>query len=328
MRPDANIEEPDILNRRTLVTGGAGFIGTHLVRRLLESGEEVTVLDDMSGGGTGMGLPAAARFVRGDVRDRDLVADLASRADGIIHLAALVSVQSCISNWSLGHQINLSGTMNVLHAAQQAGNLPIVYASSAAVYGDLSGQSCHENMRPRPISPYAADKLACEHQAQAMAHVFGVPSVGLRFFNIYGPLQDARSPYAGVISRFCANRLSNAPHTVFGDGLQSRDFVHVSDVVEGLIRARDMADGSSSADVYNICTGNSTTLLQLAATIDGIAGQGATQVVHAPARAGDIRESRGDPSLAREQLGFVASIDIIEGLRDLWSTLDEGAAIR
>lgn len=315
------------MTRRTLVTGGAGFIGRHLVRRLLELGERVIVLDNMSSG-YHRNLHPTAEFVEGDIRDAALVASLVARADDICHLAALVSVQSCISNWAEGHAINLSGALNVFDAARSAGNRPVVYASSAAVYGDREGRVCREDSPPRPISPYAADKVACEHQAEAMAQLFGLPSVGLRFFNVYGSFQDTASPYAGVISKFCANRMADLPHTIFGDGLQSRDFVHVSDVVESILLARDTIRHARPAKVFNVCTGRSVTLLDIAALIDRIAGRGPTPVIHLSARAGDIRESRGDPACAAQELGFAAGTGIRAGLTSLLSDLEAAAKSR
>ncbi|MEF9603440.1 NAD-dependent epimerase/dehydratase family protein [Paracoccus sp. PXZ] len=305
------------------MTGGAGFIGSHLVDRLLAAGEEVTVLDDLSSGRPA-NLGPDARLVRGDVRDADLIASLLAGVDCVFHLAARVSVQLCISDWMAAHRINLGGTMAVLDAAHRAGNIPVIHASSAAVYGNRSGTACRETDLPMPISPYAADKLAGEHQASARAEVNGLPALGLRFFNVYGPRQDAASPYAGVISKFCANRLADRPHQIFGDGLQSRDFIYVADVVEGLLRARDLAGTAPGARVFNLCTGVETTLLDLVRIIDELAGRGPSAIEHAPARSGDIRASRGCPETARERLGFVAGMDIRSGLGALWDALCAG----
>ncbi len=299
------------------MTGGAGFIGSHLVERLLAAGDDVLVLDDLSTGRCD-NLPRGVRLVRGDVRDADLLDRLLADAGTVFHLAAMVSVQACIAHWQAGHGVNLGGTLAVLQAARRAGNLPVIYASSAAVYGDQGSDQCHETSLPLPLSPYAADKLAGEHQARAMAAVHGLPSVGLRFFNVYGPRQDAASPYAGVISRFCANRRADRPHLVFGDGGQSRDFIHVRDIVEGLLAARRFLGRAPGAEVFNLCTGTGTTLLDLVAAIDAVAGRGPSRIEHAPARQGDIRSSCGSPAAARARLGFKAGVDMAEGLRDLW----------
>lgn len=310
------------MRRKILVTGGAGFIGSHLVDRLLAEGDEVTVLDDLSIGTAGY-LNTGARLVQGDVQDADRLALLARGMDAVFHLAAKVSVPACIDDWDAGHRINLGATIGVLRAAHRAGGVPVIYASSAAVYGDQGDIAVSEGDLPLPISPYAADKLASEHQARAMAGIHGLPSVGLRFFNVYGPRQDADSAYAGVISRLCANRLAGRAHTIFGDGLQSRDFIHVADVVDSLLRARDLASRTGAgAEVFNICTGSGTTLLDLARQIDRAAGGGETLIRHAPARSGDIRNSRGDPRAARDRLGFSATIPVTRGLTDVleWMT--------
>jgi UDP-glucose 4-epimerase len=308
------------LQHKVLVTGGAGFIGSHLVERLLARGEAVTVLDDLSSGRP-QNLPAGVRLVRGDILDGGLLGKLARDADSIFHLAALVSVPECNADWLGGHRINLGGSMAVLRAAQQAGNVPVIYASSAAVYGNRSGLACAEDSLPLPISPYAADKLATEHQARAMAEIHGLASVGLRFFNVYGPRQDAASAYAGVISKFCANRLADRPHQIFGDGGQSRDFIAVSDVAQGLLLARESLARRAGARVYNLCTGQQTTLLDLAAAIDHVSGRAALPIRHQPARGGDIRASCGAPDLAARELGFRAATGIEAGLATLWASL-------
>jgi UDP-glucose 4-epimerase len=312
------------LQQRILVSGGAGFIGSHLVERLLAAGDEVVVLDDLSSG-RAENLPAQARLVRGDVLDEQLLDRLLVGVDRVYHLAARVSVQLCITDWMAAHRINLGGSIAVFQAAHRAGNLPVVYASSAAVYGNRSGGACHEADLPRPISPYGADKLGCEHQARTMAEVHGLASVGLRFFNVYGPRQEATSPYAGVISKFCANRRAGRPHVIFGDGGQSRDFVYVADVVEGLLRASDAAVRGGGAQVLNICSGAGTTLMDLVAQLDDLAGRGASSVEHASERSGDIRASLGSPEAARAALGFSARTGIADGLRALWNQPENGA---
>lgn len=303
---------------RYLVTGGAGFIGRHLVRRLLADGARVTVLDDLSSGRRS-DCDSRVRFVQGDIRDAALMADLAADADAIFHLAACVSVTESILNWRRSHDINLGGTISVLDAARQAGNVPVVYASSAAVYGPGAGCGANDEMLlPQPISPYAADKLGCEHQAAAMAAIHGLPSVGLRFFNVYGAGQDAASPYSGVIARFLANRLAGRPHDIYGDGLQSRDFLSVDDVVSGMILARDRLSVMAGASVYNICTGIGSTLLDVAAILDDLSGGDPTPLQFHPAREGDIRRSLGSTQAARQGLGFDARVGLRDGLAQLW----------
>lgn len=308
------------MQHKVLVTGGAGFIGSHLVERLLSQGDRVIVLDDLSSGARA-NLHPEARLVCGDMLDGPLLEGLLDGVDCVFHLAARVSVPECITDWSGGHRINLGGTIALLQAAQRAGNVPVVFASSAAVYGNPMHLPCAEHDLPLPISPYAADKLAGEHQARAMAEVHGLASVGLRFFNVYGPRQAAHSAYAGVISKFCANRLADRAHMIFGDGGQSRDFIYVSDVVDGLIRARDLMAAAPGAHVFNICTGTEVTLLDLAHRIDAVSGRPASDILHCPARGGDIRASRGATGLAREKLGFSAETGIKAGLAQLWDWL-------
>lgn len=307
---------------RFVVTGGAGFIGSHLVDALIAGGHAVTVIDDLSTGRRD-NLSSAARLIEASISDADCLQNAVAGAAGVFHLAARVSVQDCIENWLAGHADNLVGTINVFAAARAAG-CPVVYASSAAVYGDCSGRICDETMKEAPISPYGADKLACEHQARAFAAIHGLPSMGLRFFNVYGPRQDPSSPYAGVISRFIDNACQGRAHLVFGDGLQSRDFIEVADVVAGLLAGMDhlrgqvAANRAGCADIVNLCTGRATSLLDLIAAIDGVAGgQGKTGINHAAPRAGDIRHSIGATGQMQSALNLVAQVPLEQGLARL-----------
>lgn len=318
---------------RFIVTGGAGFIGSHLVDALIGDGHQVTVIDDLSSGRR-QNVNPAARLVQAGIADAVLVADLARGADGIFHLAARVSVQDCIDNWLAGHADNLVGTIHVLDAGRVAG-CPVVYASSAAVYGDFSGRICDEAAQPAPISPYGADKLAAEHQARAFAAIHGVPSLGLRLFNVYGVRQDPASPYAGVISRFVDNARQGRTHMIFGDGRQSRDFIEVTDVVTGLLAAMDhlhktagaeVRTGAARADIVNLCTGRATTLLDLVAVIDAAAGRAEPgRVRHAPARVGDIRHSLGATARMHRVLGPVARVPLALGIARLLGDADARA---
>lgn len=307
--------------KRTLVTGGAGFIGSHLVDRLLAEGEEAVVLDDLSTGFL-QNLDSRARLIEGSICDEQKLRSAIRGCDSVIHLAALVSVQDCIQDWGRGTRINLAGTSAVFRAASAAGNLPVVYASSAAVYGDRGGNECAETDLPQPISPYGADKLGCEHHARAMNAIHKLPSVGLRFFNVYGPRQNPNSPYAGVISKFCENRRTNRDHLIFGDGTQARDFVYVSDIIDGIIAARAFAVAHGGAHVFNLCTGHATDLKELALHIDNIAGRGETIRCIAPARRGDIHFSVGSPDLACRTLGFAARVSVQQGMCRLWSSIE------
>ena len=300
---------------RYLVTGGAGFIGGHLVRRLLGRGDSVVVLDDLSAGHAET-LDSRAELHPESILDPKAVARAMQGVDGVFHLAAIVSVQKCVEDLIESHRVNVTGAIEVFRAAVERG-LPVVYASSAAVYGNQSGRVCAENMLPRPISAYGADKLGCELHAAALAESAGLRSVGLRFFNVYGPGQDPSSPYAGVISRFAENLRQGRPHTVFGDGGQTRDFIYVGDIVDGLTAAMDIAAGANGAEqalVSNLCTGTAISLLDLAAALDRGTGHGPTAIEHRPPRAGDIRDSLGDPARMNNILGVTAATSLTEGL--------------
>lgn len=298
---------------RYLVTGGCGFIGSHLVDALLARGDEVTVLDDLSTGKR-ENLDSRAVLVEGDVADKALVADAMSDADGCFHLAAVASVERGNRDWLGTHRTNLTGAITVFDAARPRsarGAIPVVYASSAAVYGDGAELPISEEARPRPLSAYGADKLGCELHARVAQHVHGVRAVGCRFFNVYGPRQDPASPYSGVISIFFDRIGRRQPITIFGDGGQTRDFIYVADVVDALIRA--MCHGATEPAVLNVCTGRSTSILDLAQTIAGVL-KAEPEILYAPGRSGEIRASLGDPDFAARHFDFRAAISLFDGL--------------
>ena len=306
--------------RRVLVTGGAGFIGRALVERLVRGGGQVTVLDDLSSGDAAR-LDPGARLIEGSVTDPGAVAEAVAGADAVFHLAAIASVARCNEDLAASHRVNLGGFVNVLEAAAARKDRPaLVYASSAAVYGDNPEAPLQESARPRPLSPYGADKLGCELHAAAAATVHGVRSTGLRFFNVYGPGQDPGSPYSGVISRFHRAAARGEGVTVFGDGLQTRDFVFVGDVVDALLAAA-MRTAGEAAEILNVCTGRETAVLDLAGLLAGLTGR-AVPVTHAPGRAGDIRRSSGDPARLRATLGLTPSTPLAAGLKIL---VEQGA---
>ncbi len=299
---------------RYLVTGGCGFIGSHLVDALAASGHHVCVLDDLSTGSTAY-LPPGVEFIRGSVADAGQVARAVQGIDGCFHLAAIASVQRSSEDLIGTHRVNLGGTLTMLDALRTTGQgVPLVYASSAAVYGDCPVLPIGEDAPKRPQSPYGADKYASElHAAVAMANA-GVPSTGMRFFNVYGPRQPPDSPYSGVVSIF-ADRLSrSAPITVFGDGGQTRDLVHVSDVVAALRQAMDRR--LPGAPVFNVCTGRAVSVLDLAAILGRLLGV-APAIKHAAARSGEIRHSVGDPTASRTALGLGAPVPLEVGLRSV-----------
>jgi len=296
-----------------LVTGGAGFVGSHLVEDLLEDGHRVRVLDDLSTGSRG-NIPRAAEFIEGDVADGPTIAQALHGVDGCFHLAAISSVERCHREWLRHHRVNLTGTINVFDKARTVNPtraLPVVYASTAAVYGDRSKYLVAEDCPPTPMSAYGADKAACEFQARIAGTVHGVPTVGLRFFNLYGPRQDPSSPYSGVISIFADRLLRGRPIEIFGDGEQVRDFTFVADAVAALRRAMAMAD--VAAPVFNVCTGVGTSVQELAEVVASLCGEPLI-VRRGPARQGDVRISVGDPSRAAAQLDFAARTRLPEGL--------------
>jgi UDP-glucose 4-epimerase len=298
---------------RSLVTGGAGFIGSHLVEGLLQRGDQVRILDDFSSGSDANLAPLSGKveLVRGSITSLDVVESAISGCDNVYHLAALPSVVKSVENPLASHASCATGTLNVLEAARKARVKRVVYASSSAVYGDQPGESRRESDPLLPLSPYAAAKLGGEHYASAFHAVYGLETVRLRFFNVFGPRQDAKNPYSGVIALFIGAMLQGRRPTIFGDGLQSRDFVYVGNVVQALMLAAlaPLAAGK----VYNVGMGSSINLLQLVAHINNILG-GAIEPIHQPARAGDIRMSQSDIAAARSDLGYEPRVSFAEGL--------------
>jgi UDP-glucose 4-epimerase len=274
----------------------------------------VTILDDLSTGHL-VNAPAAARVVVGDVRDAAQVGQLTRDADGCFHLAAIASVFRANEDWQGTHAVNQTGTVNVLNAARNGRGgqpVPVVYASSAAVYGDAPIIPLSEREPTYPLTAYGADKLGSEIHARVAWTVHGVPTTGLRFFNVYGPRQDPRSPYSGVISVFVDRIGRGKAITLFGNGRQTRDFVFVADVVAHLQAAMNRT--RNGANVFNVCTGHSVSILELAQTIGRLAGC-RPRLIHADPRPGDIRVSLGDPGAAIDMLGVVARTSLEEGLR-------------
>ncbi len=298
-----------------LVTGGCGFIGSHLADLLLAGGHTVRVLDDLSTGKR-ENLSPQAELIVGDVADPEKVAQAMAGVAGCFHLAAVASVDRCNRDWLGTHRTNLTGTITIFDAARATAvrpAIPVVYASSAAIYGDQPLAPQEERMGPQPLSAYGADKLGCELHARVATHVHGVPAVGMRFFNVYGKRQDPKSPYSGVISILCDRLRQDLPITVNGDGQQVRDFVYVGDVVRALELAMAAHARLPAGSVFNVCTGRSTSILMLADTISTLWGR-KPSIVHGPARAGDIRVSIGSPERAAAALGFEASTTLPVGL--------------
>ena len=301
---------------RWLVTGGAGFIGSHLVEALVANGEQVQVLDNFSTG-RWENLSAVrdrAEVIEGDVRDPQAVRRAINGVEVVAHLAAVVSVERSLQNPQETMDVNTEGTLNFLEAARRVGVSRFLFASSAAVYGDHSELPLREDLPLRPLSPYAASKVAGEALCHAYRAAYGLPTVILRFFNVYGPRQDPHSPYSGVISIFVGRMLQGLPPIVYGDGLQTRDFVYVGDVVAALIRAGE-GDGAAGA-VVNIARGEETGVLRLVTLLNQALGT-ALEPEFAPPRAGEIRRSAGDPRRAQAVLGWQPTVGLAEGLSRL-----------
>ncbi len=308
-------------NQTFAITGGCGFIGSHLSGRLIASGHSVRILDDLSSGKRS-NVPKGTELIVADVADGDAVANLITGCDGVFHLAAIASVDVCNQNWKASHLTNASGTVTVLQAARdaQGGAIPVVSASSAAVYGAAAQLPITEATPTRPISPYGADKLSGELHGAVAASTFDVSAIALRFFNVFGQGQDPRSPYSGVISIFADRLTRGMPITIFGDGQQTRDFIFIDDVVEALTAsmARLLCEKSAgrpaSFNAVNVCTGTAISVRRLAETMSALLVCDA-DISHAAPREGEIRHSTGDPSFMHSLLGVVAKTRFEDGLR-------------
>lgn len=292
---------------RTTVTGGAGFIGSHLVERLLRDGHEVVVLDDLSTGDDSAVHPAA-RLVVGDVCDPPAVRSAVEGAEVVFHLAAHRAIARSIDDPAGTDRTNSGGTVTVLQGAVDAGVRRVVYASSSSVYGDAVTTPVREDAPALPVSPYAVSKLAGEHYCRVFAELHGIETVALRYFNVYGPGQPADGRYATVIPLFLAALMSGHRPIVFGDGSLARDFTYVGDVVAATVAAA--ADGSG---VYNVGAGEPYSLLELLEILGRLTGV-VPDPVHEGARAGDVARTHADASAAARDLGFRPSVRLEEGL--------------
>lgn len=305
--------------QNVLVTGGAGFIGSHLVDALVRENCNVTVLDNLSSGRL-PNLDAVREritFVRGDIRDQDTLNDLARGCDAIFHQAAVVSVTQTVEEPVASALVNDIGTMKVLDAARCNAVRRVVLASSSAVYGDAPHLPKTESMTPAPLSPYAVQKLTNEYYADLFHRLYGLETACLRYFNVYGPRQDPSSPYSGVISIFMSKAIDGMAPVIYGDGHQTRDFVFVGDVVQANLLAA--TSGNAVGRVFNVGTSNSVEINSLWQMIAGLAECRAEPQYDAP-RAGDPLHSLASIQRAKEGLGFQPSISFQEGLRQtfLW----------
>ncbi|UCF92788.1 MAG: SDR family oxidoreductase [Desulfobacterales bacterium] len=298
---------------RALVTGGAGFIGSHLVDALVAAGCRVAVIDSLATGAISNleHIRGQIAFHQGDIRDRKILEKAAENCEVLFHLAAVVSVPETVANPVESACVNDLGTLYVLETARRRNVKRVVFSSSCAVYGDDPALPKQESMLPQPCSPYAVQKLTGEHYAQVYHELYGLETTSLRYFNVYGPRQDPSSPYSGVISLFMTHAVSDAVPVIFGDGHQSRDFVYVQDVVRAnlLAAVADQADGQ----VFNVGTGRSVPIKRLWEMIRMLSGA-TRQPRYEPARAGDIVKSVAGTALIKKHLGFAPDYTFERGL--------------
>jgi UDP-glucose 4-epimerase len=307
-----------------LVTGGAGFIGSNIVRALLDRGDAVRVLDDFSTGkrdnlnfsGDSSDLPGNLEIVQGDIADLDVCHNAVGDIEYVLHQAAIPSVPRSVALPLESNRANVDGTLNLLVAARDAGVKRLIFASSSAVYGDAPGFPREETIIPRPLSPYAVQKLTAEHYLRVFYDLYGIETVSLRYFNVFGPNQDPDSEYAAVIPRFIRAFLTGTPPTVYGDGEQSRDFTYVENVVYGNLLAVEAKEAPGK--VINLACGGQLTLNQLLALLRKITGSDA-EAEYTDPRPGDVRHSWADITVSQEVLDYRTQVLLEEGLR---KTLD------
>jgi nucleoside-diphosphate-sugar epimerase len=300
--------------RNYLVTGGAGFIGSHIVERLVRDGHSVRVLDDFSAGNEENLAPMINKIelIRGDIRNMDVVNDAVKDMDIVFHEAAIGSVPRSVADPQTTHDVNITGTLNILLAARDAGIRRVVFASSSSVYGETPELPKHEKMTPQPLSPYALSKLTGEHYISVFKQVYGFEAVALRYFNIFGPRQDPNSHYAAVMPKFAMALLNGERPLIFGDGLQSRDFTYVENVVEANLLA-SQAEGIAG-HAFNVACGGRYTLLELLEKMKEFLGSD-IEPIHESPRAGDVRDSQASIEAAQQGFGYRVSVDFEEGLR-------------
>lgn len=305
-----------------LVTGGAGFIGSHLVNRLVALGRRVRVVDNFATGRRERLAPLldSIEFLEGDLADPGCCEEAVRGADYILHQAAIPSVQRSLEDPLTTHHANITATVNLLESARKHGVRRFVYAASSSAYGDSKELPKKESMRANPLSPYALQKLTGESYCALYCRLFGLETVSLRYFNIFGPGQDPDSEYSAVIPRFIYRLLSGEPLIVYGDGEQSRDFTYVDNVVEANLRA--LAAPNVSGKIFNVGCGERTTLNQLIETLRRITGL-RPEVRYTAARQGDVRHSLADIRLARERLGYFPTVRFEEGLRRTVAAIEQ-----
>ena len=311
---------------KVLVTGGAGFIGSHLVEALIGQGHQVNVLDNLATGDMSHldSVIDSIQFFKGDTQDPQLVAEAIAECEVVFHQAALASVPASIEHPLESHAACATGTLVMLDASRKAGVRRVIYAASSSCYGDQPTMAKREDDAMRPMSPYAAAKLTGELYCQAFYHTYGLETVGLRYFNVFGPRQDPDSPYSAVIPIFLTRMLRGDSPVVYGDGEQSRDFTYVANVIQANLLAASKAE--IAGRTFNIANGVSTSLLQLIKTLNQTLNT-SIHPIHESARAGDIRDSMADISAARKAIGYEPKVLFQEGIErsiDYYKTLAQG----
>ena len=300
---------------KIVVTGGAGFIGSTIVKKLSENSNEIIVLDDLSAGKYDnikeLDTTGKIKFVKGTVTDLELLNQVFKDIDYVFHHAAIASVPKSVEDPEKTNNVNLNGTLNVLISSRKNNIKKVIFASSSSIYGETTTMPIKEGLNPHPLSPYAVTKLASEYYCSAFTEVYGIPTVALRYFNVYGPKQDPCSEYAAVIPIFIRRALEDKNPVIYGDGEQIRDFIFVNDVV----RANILAAESKATGIFNIASGKRITINDLASLIIKLCGK-KLDITHANARSGDIKLSLADISKAKEKLGYIPRFNLEDGLNE------------
>jgi nucleoside-diphosphate-sugar epimerase len=308
-----------------LVTGGAGFIGSHLAEELLKRGHTVRVVDSLiTGKRDNLDVLKGVEFLEGDLADMDAAQRAVKGMEYVLHQAAIPSVPRSVKDPITSNRANIDASLNILVAARDGGVKRLVYAGSSSAYGDTPTLPKREDMPTAPLSPYALQKLVAEQYGRMFTTLYGFETVTIRYFNVFGPRQDPGSPYSGVISLFATSLLEGRPPVIYGDGEQTRDFTYIANVVDGVLRAVEAPQ--AAGEVINVATGGRISLNELLRTMQAIVGS-SVKAVYKDGRAGDVRDSQADISKARELLGYVPKVSLEEGLRHTlaWARDRKGA---
>jgi nucleoside-diphosphate-sugar epimerase len=308
-----------------LVTGGAGFIGSHLAEELLKRGHTVRVVDSLiTGKRDNLDVLKGVEFLEGDLADMDVAQRAVKGMEYVLHQAAIPSVPRSVKDPITSNRANIDASLNILVAARDGGVKRLVYAGSSSAYGDTPTLPKREDMPTAPLSPYALQKLVAEQYGRMFTTLYGFETVTIRYFNVFGPRQDPGSPYSGVISLFATSLLEGRPPVIYGDGEQTRDFTYIANVVDGVLRAVEAPQ--AAGEVINVATGGRISLNELLRTMQAIVGS-SVKAVYKDGRAGDVRDSQADISKARELLGYVPKVSLEEGLRHTlaWARDRKGA---